>query len=75
MHIEFPDQHGTGTSVGAVVVRSNTTGDLFLDFGPADGAPSVRLSMSPGEAESLTTAITSVMSAGEELTLIFDDRS
>ena len=73
MNIELPDQHGTGTTVGAVVIRTDTGGNLYVDFGPADGAPTVRFSMSNAEAEAFQRAIATTLSAGEETTLILDD--
>jgi hypothetical protein len=55
--LELFDGEETVRVVGAVVVKALTNGVVQIDFGPADGAPNVRLVMSQDEAFELGSAL------------------
>jgi hypothetical protein len=55
--LELFDGDETVRVVGAVVLKALTHGEVQIDFGPADGAPNVRLVMSQDEAFELGSAL------------------
>jgi hypothetical protein len=55
--LELFDGDETVRVVGAVVLKALTNGEVQIDFGPADGAPNVRLVMSQDEAFELGSAL------------------
>ena len=57
MKLELFDGDETVRVVGAVVVKALAKGEVQVDFGPADGAPNVRLVMSQDEAFELGSAL------------------
>ena len=73
MRLERLDGEETGRAVGAAVVRAVGSGEIVLEFGPADGPPHVRLTMSHTEAMRLTSATQAVVQSGGESILIVDD--
>lgn len=73
MRLERLDGEETGRAVGAAVVRAVGSGEIVLEFGPADGPPLVRLTMSHSEAMRLTAATQAVAQGGGESILIVDD--
>lgn len=57
MKLELFDGEETSRVIGAVVLKSLPSGEIEVDFGPADGAPIVRLIMSQDEAFELGAAL------------------
>lgn len=57
-------------TIGAVVVKSLSNGEIQVDFGPADGAPNVRIVMSRDEAFELGAALHGL--DGERVILVDD---
>lgn len=68
--LEFFDGDEGGRIIGAVVVQSLSNGEIQVDFGPADGAPSVRILMSRDEAFQLGSALHGI--DGERVILVDD---
>ena len=62
-----------GADVGAAVVRPAPNGLVVLEFGPADGPPIVRLTLSDAEALRLSATVAAVINGGDEQILIVDD--
>ncbi len=56
--------------IGAVVVKLLSNGEIQLDFGPADGAPNLRIVMSRDEAFELGSALHGL--DGERVILVDD---
>ncbi len=73
MRLEFNDGEETTRVVGAVVIRSTTTGDVTVDFGPADGPPLVQIHMDADQARQLAISIRNAIDNGGETVLIVDD--
>ena len=57
MRLELFDGEETARTIGAVVLKSLSNGEIQVDLGPADGAPSVRLVLSQDEAFELGSAL------------------
>ena len=55
--LELFDGEETSRIIGAVVLKSLPSGEINVDFGPADGAPMVRIAMSQDEAFELGSAL------------------
>jgi hypothetical protein len=55
--LELFDGEETARVIGAVVVKSLVNGEIQVDLGPADGAPSIRVVMSRDEAFELGVAL------------------
>ncbi len=55
--LELLDGEETVRLIGAVVVKAGTNGEIQVDFGPADGAPNVRIIMNRDEAFELGSAL------------------
>ena len=70
MKLELFDGVDTVRQIGAVVVKSLTNGELQVDFGPADGAPNIRIVMSRDEAFELGSALHGL--DGERVILVDD---
>ena len=70
MKLELFDGEETVRIIGAVVVKSLTNGEIQVDFGPADGAPNVRIVMSRDEAFELGSALHGL--DGERVILVDD---
>jgi hypothetical protein len=73
MRLERLDEDDAARAIGAAVVRSVGSREIVLEFGPADGPPLVRLTMSHSEAMRLTAAAQAVVQSGGETILIVDD--
>lgn len=73
MRLEFNDGDETTRMIGAVVIRSNATGDVSVDFGPADGPPLVQIHMDAEQARQLATSIRNAIENGGETVLIVED--
>lgn len=70
MKLELLSGDEPGRIVGAVVVRTLSNGEIQIDLGPADGAPSARLLMSRDEAFELGSAL---HDPDEERVILVDD--
>ena len=57
MRLELFDGEETARTIGAVVLKSLSNGEIQVDLGPADGAPSVRLVLRQDEAFELGSAL------------------
>lgn len=57
MKLELFDGEETSRIIGAVVLKAMPNGEIQVDFGPADGAPIVRIAMSQDEAFELGSAL------------------
>lgn len=56
--------------IGAVVARPTPAGGVLLEFGPADGPPRFRLTVSNGEAVRLAATLHAVANGrGEEIVI------
>jgi hypothetical protein len=55
------------------VVRPAPNGSVVLELGPADGPPTVRLTLSNAEGLRLSATVTAVINGGDEQVLIVDD--
>jgi hypothetical protein len=58
--------------IGAVVARASPNGGLTIEFGPADGAPLLRLGMSKAEAHRLRGALDAIIIGRHEEIVITD---
>ena len=70
MRLDLFDGEETNRVIGAVVVKALQNGEIQIDIGPADGAPSVRIVMSRDEAFELGSALHGV--DGEKVILVDD---
>ncbi len=70
MKLELFDGEATSRVIGAVVLKSLPNGEVQVDFGPADGAPVVRIVMSQDEAFELGAALHGL--DGERVILVDD---
>ena len=70
MKLELFDGEETSRVIGAVVVKAHVTGEIQIDLGPADGAPTIRIVMSRDEAFELGSALHSI--DGERVILVDD---
>jgi hypothetical protein len=70
MKLELFDGADTVRQIGAVVVKSLANGEFQVDFGPADGAPNIRIVMSRDEAFELGSALHGL--DGERVILVDD---
>lgn len=70
MKLELLDGEEIVRIIGAVVVKALGNGEIQADFGPADGAPNVRLVMSRDEAFELGSALHGL--DGERVILVDD---
>jgi hypothetical protein len=68
--LEQFDGEETVRVIGAVVLKSLTSGEIQVDLGPADGAPNVRIVMSRDEAFELGSALHGL--DGERVILVDD---
>ncbi len=68
--LELLDGEDTIRIIGAVVVKALSNGEIHADFGPADGAPNVRIVMSRDEAFELGAALHGL--DGERVILVDD---
>lgn len=57
MKLEFLDGESSNRIVGAVVVKALPNGDVQIDLGPADGAPSARLVLPRDKAFEIGAAL------------------
>lgn len=57
MKLELFDGEESSRVIGAVVLKLLSNGDVQVDFGPADGAPNLRILMSQDEAYELGSAL------------------
>ncbi|MBX3071037.1 MAG: hypothetical protein KF883_11100 [Thermomicrobiales bacterium] len=73
MRLEINDGEETIRVIGAVVIRTSQTGEIRLDFGPADGPPLVSFSMSGDQARDLSTSLRGVAEGGNEVVLLVGD--
>ncbi len=73
MRLELNDGDETYRVIGAVVIRTAPSGDVRLDFGPADGPPLVTFTMGADQARGLATSLKGVADGGDETVLIVDD--
>ena len=73
MRLELNDGDETVRVIGAVVIRMAVSGDVRLDFGPADGPPLVSFSMNVDQARGLAASLKGVADGGDETVLIVDD--
>lgn len=62
----------TELPLGAAVVRSHPNGSVLLEFGPADGPPTITLELSQDEATRLAAALREVAVDGGEDVLLND---
>lgn len=58
--------------IGAVVARTSPSGGLTIEFGPADGAPLLRLGLSKAEASRLRGALDAIITGRTEEIVITD---
>jgi hypothetical protein len=58
--------------VGAVVARASPNGGLTIEFGPADGAPLLRLGLTKLEAHRLRGALEAIMTGRNKEIVITD---
>jgi hypothetical protein len=70
MKLELFDGEETVRVIGAVVVKSTANGEMQIDFGPADGAPNVRIVMNRDEAFELGSALHGL---DDERVILVDD--
>ena len=70
MKLEMLDGEEPVRLIGAVVVKAGTNGEIQVDFGPADGAPNVRIVMSRDEAFQLGSALHGL---DDERVILVDD--
>jgi hypothetical protein len=68
--LERFDGEETSRIIGAVVLKSLPNGEIEVDFGPADGAPVVRIVMSQDEAFELGSALHGL---DDERVILVDD--
>jgi hypothetical protein len=68
--LERLDEEEISRVIGAVVLKSLPNGAIEVDFGPADGAPMVRIVMSQDEAFELGSALHGL--DGERVILVDD---
>ena len=68
---EGPDSE-VRREIGAVVARASPNGGLAVEFGPADGAPLIRIVMSKAEAHRLRSALDAVITGRDEEIVITD---
>ncbi len=70
MKLQLFNGEETVRTIGAVVVKLLANGEIQIDFGPADGAPNVRVVMSRDEAFELGSALHGL--DGERVILVDD---
>jgi len=70
VRLELFDGEETARVIGAVVVKSLVDGEIQVDLGPADGAPTVRIVMSRDEAFELGSALHGI---DDERVILVDD--
>jgi hypothetical protein len=58
--------------VGAAVIRPAPDGGVFVELGPADGAPLARLIMTHGEALQVSDRVHAVANGGNEAVILAD---
>lgn len=73
MRLEINDGDDTTRVIGAVVIRTTPAGDIYVDFGPADGPPLVSVSMSSDQAREMSTSLKGVADSGNEIVMIVGD--
>ncbi len=57
MKLELFDRAEPFRAISAIVLKSSSNGDVQIEFGPADGAPNLRIVMSQDEAYELGAAL------------------
>lgn len=62
---EAPDSE-IRREIGAVVARASPAGSLTVEFGPADGAPLLRLGLSKVEAQRLCAVLEAIINGRDE---------
>lgn len=62
---EAPDSE-VRREIGAVVARASPAGGLTVEFGPADGAPLLRLELSKVEGQRLCGALEAIIKGRDE---------
>ena len=60
--------------VGAIVVRATPAGGIAVEFGPADGAPLLRLQLTLVETARLSAALHTVASSRDDEVVITDPK-
>lgn len=70
MKLQLFNGEETVRTIGAVVVKLLANSEIQIDFGPADGAPNVRMVMSRDEAFELGSALHGL--DGERVILVDD---
>lgn len=68
-----PNDNDSQRGVGAVVARPTPTGGVEVEFGPADGVPFVRLTLSQQEAQRLAAAVDAALKGRDEQVMLTDD--
>jgi hypothetical protein len=63
--VEAPDTE-VRREIGAVVARTAPAGGLTVEFGPADGAPLMRLMLSKVEAQRLSGLLEVIINGRDE---------
>jgi hypothetical protein len=59
--------------IGAVVARASPAGGLTVEFGPADGAPILRLGLSKAETQRLCITLEAIINGRDEEIMITED--
>ncbi len=68
-----PNDNDAQRGVGAVVARPTRTGGVAVEFGPADGVPFVRLTLSQQEAQRLAATIDAALKARDEQVMLIEE--
>ncbi len=68
--LELFDRAEPFRAISAIVLKSSSNGDVQIEFGPADGAPNLRILMSQDEAYELGAALHGL--DGEKVILVDD---
>ncbi|MEZ4499560.1 MAG: hypothetical protein R2839_05680 [Thermomicrobiales bacterium] len=72
MRLEIYDGDDVVRMIGAVVIRTSPSGDICLDFGPADGPPLVSFTMNVDQGRDLSQALKGVVDGRDETVLIVE---
>jgi hypothetical protein len=72
MRIEFLEGKQTTRALGGAVVRSDVN-NVIVEFGSADGPPSMRLRLSSGEAVQLSQALKAVANGRAEEIILAEE--
>jgi hypothetical protein len=68
-----PNDNDAQRGVGAVVARPTRTGGVAVEFGPADGVPFVRLTLSQQEAQRLAATVDAALKGRDEQVMLTEE--